>query len=99
MRTDNSTSLEPMNSLGTPASTFEKRPLARPRVRAWLGALAAVILAAVPCARADVVTDSNAKAAEIASRSPGTPPAVRTMAIVQVSVFEAVNAIFTRDAG
>jgi hypothetical protein len=54
------------------------------------------MLAAVPCARADVVTDSNAKAAEIASKSPGTPPAVRTMAVVQVSVFEAANAITGR---
>jgi hypothetical protein len=47
-------------------------------------------------ADADVVTDANAKAAEIASRFPGTPPAVRMMAIVQVSVFEAVNAITGR---
>jgi hypothetical protein len=43
-----------------------------------------------------VVTDSNAKAAEIASRNPATPIAVRTMAIVQVSVFEAANAITGR---
>src|SRR3989449_9011831 len=48
-------------------------------------------------ARADVVTDANAKATEIASRHPGTPPAVRIMAYVQVSVFEAVNAITGRD--
>ena len=47
-------------------------------------------------AHADVVTDANAKAAEITSRFPGTPPAVRMMAIVQVSVFEAVNAITGR---
>ena len=47
-------------------------------------------------ARADVVTDANAKATEIASRHPGTPPAVRIMAFVQVSVFEAVNAITGR---
>jgi hypothetical protein len=47
-------------------------------------------------ARADVVTDANAKATEIASRHPGTPPAVRIMAFVQVSVFETVNAITGR---
>jgi PAP2 superfamily len=42
------------------------------------------------------VTDANAKAAEIASRHPATPIAVRTMAIVQVSVFEAANTITGR---
>jgi hypothetical protein len=46
--------------------------------------------------QADVVTDANAKAADIASKHPGTPPAVRIMAFVQVSVFEAVNAISNR---
>lgn len=60
-----------------------------------------VIFAAVLCAggagaRADVVTDANAKAAEVASTAPPTPIAVRVMAIVQVSVFEAVNAITRR---
>jgi hypothetical protein len=55
--------------------------------------LAALTLAGAPRAHADVVTDSNAKAAEIASKHPATPPAVRMMAVVQVSVFEAVNAI------
>ena len=36
------------------------------RTRASIGSLAAVvILAAAPCAHADVMTDSNAKAAEI----------------------------------
>ena len=68
----------------------------RQRARAWIGPLAAVILAAASCAHADVVTDSNAKAAEIASRNTATPIAVRTMAIVQVSVFEAANAITGR---
>jgi hypothetical protein len=58
--------------------------------------LVAGMMLASPSARADVVTDANAKAAEIASRMPGTPPAVRTMAIVQVSVFEAVTAITGR---
>jgi hypothetical protein len=61
-----------------------------------IGSLAAAMLAGALCAHADVVTDANAKAAEIASKHPATPPAVRTMAIVQVSVFEAVNAITGR---
>jgi PAP2 superfamily len=56
----------------------------------------AVLLIGVSFAHADVVTDANAKAAEIASKSPATPPAVRTMAIVQVSVFDAVSAITGR---
>jgi hypothetical protein len=55
-----------------------------------------LLLVAVPAARADVVTDVNAKSAEIASRAPGTPPAVRLMAVVQVAVFEAVNSITAR---
>jgi hypothetical protein len=58
--------------------------------------IAAVLLIGVSFAHADVVTDANAKAAEIASKSPATPPAVRTMAIVQVSVFDAVSAITGR---
>ena len=62
----------------------------------WL--LAAVVLAGAPCVQADVVTDANAKAADVASKHPATPVAVRTMAIVQVSVFEAVNAITGRYA-
>ena len=59
-------------------------------------ALGALMLVGSASAHADVVTDTNAKAAEITSRFPGTPPAVRMMAIVQVSVFEAVNAITGR---
>ena len=62
----------------------------------WLAPLATVILATASSAHADVVTDSNAKAAEIASKIPGTRLAVRAMAIVQVSVFEAANAITGR---
>jgi hypothetical protein len=54
------------------------------------------LLAGAPGAGADVVTDANAKAADIASRHPSTPISVRMMAIVQVSVFEAVNAITGR---
>jgi hypothetical protein len=61
--------------------------------------LSAVLLApalGAPAARADVVTDANARAADIASKLPATPPAVRAMAFVQVTVFEAVNAITGR---
>ena len=54
------------------------------------------LLSGAPGARADVVSDANAKAADIASRHPATPISVRMMAIVQVSVFEAVNAITGR---
>jgi hypothetical protein len=66
------------------------------RTRTWIGLLVAVMLAGAAGARADVVTDANAKAAEVASKHPGTPIAVRMMAIVQVSVFEAANAITAR---
>ncbi len=58
--------------------------------------LVAVMLMGASSAGADVVTDANAKAADIASRHPATPVAVSTMAVVQVSVFEAVNAITAR---
>ena len=73
-----------------------RNPLTMQRARRWIRPLASVLLAATSCARADVVTDSNARAAEIASKIPGTPPAVRAMAIVQVSVFEAANVITRR---
>lgn len=62
----------------------------------WIAPLAVVLATASLSARADVVIDSNAKAAEVASRNPATPVAVRTMAIVQVSVYEATNAITAR---
>ena len=65
-------------------------------ISACISVLAAVILLGAPSAHADVVTDANAKAADIASKHPATPIAVRTMAIVQVSVFEGVNAIAGR---
>jgi hypothetical protein len=55
-----------------------------------------MILAVAPEARADIVTDANAKAADVVSRIPAPPITVRAMAIVQVSVFEAVNAISGR---
>ena len=58
--------------------------------------LAVLLLAAAPDVRADIVTDANAKAAETVSRLPAPPITVRMMAIVQVSVFEAVNAITAR---
>jgi hypothetical protein len=60
----------------------------------WL--VAVVILVAAPGAQADIVTDANLKAAEIVSRVPVPPITVRAMAIVQVSVFEAVSAITGR---
>jgi hypothetical protein len=55
-----------------------------------------LLLAGGPMAHGDVVTDANAKAADVASKHPATPIAVRTMAIVQVSVFEAVSAVSGR---
>jgi hypothetical protein len=61
-----------------------------------LSVLVTAILAFAPGARADVVTDANTRAAEVVSRLPAPPVTVRTMAIVQVSVFEAVNAITGR---
>jgi PAP2 superfamily len=66
------------------------------RTRGWIALLIAILLAGASGADADVVTDANARAAEIASRHPATPIAVRTMAIVQVSVFEATTAITGR---
>ena len=60
--------------------------------------LAVATLAGALGVHADVVTDANARAADIASKYPGTPPAVRIMAIVQASVFEAVNSITGRYA-
>jgi hypothetical protein len=67
-------------------------------VKLWIAGLvvALAIVSGALCARADTVTDANAKAAEIASKLPATPPAVRVIAYVQVSVFEAVNAITGR---
>jgi PAP2 superfamily protein len=65
-------------------------------IRTGIGLLAVVILAGAPGAYADVVTDANAKAADVVSRLPAPPVTVRMMAIVQVSVFEAVNAVTGR---
>ena len=47
-------------------------------------------------ARADAVTEANEKAAAIASAHAPTPIAVRTMAIVQVAVHDALSAISGR---
>ena len=68
----------------------------RALISAGLGLLAVVILAGAPGAHADIVTDANAKAADVVSRVPAPPVTVRAMAIVQVSVFEAVNAVTGR---
>jgi PAP2 superfamily protein len=63
---------------------------------AGIGLLAAAALVGAPSAHADVVADANARAADVVSRIPAPPITVRMMAIVQVSVFEAVNAITGR---
>lgn len=47
-------------------------------------------------AQSDAVTDWSEKAAQIATIEPLTPRAVRAMALTQVAVFEAVNAITHR---
>jgi hypothetical protein len=65
-------------------------------ISAGIALLAVMILASAPSAHADVVTDANAKAADVVSRLPAPPITVRMMAVVQVSVFEAVNAITGR---
>jgi hypothetical protein len=65
-------------------------------ISAGIGLLAVMILAGAPGAHADIVTDANAKAADVVSRIPAPPVTVRAMAIVQVSVFEAVNAVTGR---
>ena len=66
------------------------------KITGWIALLVLVMLAGVQVAGADVVVDANTKAAEITSKMPGTPPAVRAMAIVQVSVYDAANAITGR---
>ncbi len=68
------------------------------QMKHWIAALVLAIatLTGAAWTQADVVADANAKAADIASKLPATPPAVRVIAYVQVSVFEAVNAITGR---
>ena len=61
-----------------------------------LALAAATMLTLARVAHADVVTDANARAADVASTIPMTPVAVRAMAIVQVSVHDAVSAITGR---
>jgi hypothetical protein len=59
-------------------------------------AASAVMLLGCPVeARADSILEANARAVEIASTAPATPIAVRTMAIVQVAVLDAVRAVRT----
>jgi hypothetical protein len=65
-------------------------------ISAGIGLLVVLSLGGAPGAHADIVTDANAKAAEVVSRLPAPPITVRMMAIVQVSVFEAVNAVTGR---
>lgn len=72
-----------------------KHRLIRP-VAASLWVLCLGALAAVP-ARADVITDWNARSCDIlAEANLGTPPANRVMAIVQTAAFEAANAVTRR---
>lgn len=61
----------------------------------WLGAV--IVLGTTLAARADVVTDWNARAEAIAveKRMP-PPPNARVMAIMHIAMFEAVNAIERR---
>ncbi|HET7202074.1 MAG TPA: vanadium-dependent haloperoxidase [Steroidobacteraceae bacterium] len=63
--------------------------LARPIVCAC----ALVAVGAGSVARADVVTSTNERTAEIASKLTPTPFAVRAVAIAQVAVFAAANAV------
>jgi PAP2 superfamily len=60
-------------------------------------ALVAALCLAAPMAQADVVTDWNTTACEmaVAARQP-PPPSYRAMALVQTAVYEAVNAITKR---
>src|SRR5439155_23595220 len=88
MSADHTTSRSPLIKLrGTQGCSPEQTASLSQRARAWIGSLALALLAAAACAHADVVTDSNAKAAEIGTKIPSAPLAVMTMAIVQVSVF------------
>jgi hypothetical protein len=59
--------------------------------------LAVAVLLVGPMARADVVTDWNVKACDIVVEARlGPPPANRVLAIVNIAVYEAVNAITGR---
>src|SRR5712692_10312751 len=68
------------------------------RLETAVVALAVLLSGAARIAQADVITDWNDKACKIvASMGPGAP-GHRVMAVVQVSVFEAVNSIDSRYA-
>lgn len=71
-------------------------PIPGSRNRIGTAWLPVVVLALACDARADVVIDANARAAAIVSTVQATPIAVRAMAIVQVSVFDAVQSITRR---
>jgi len=67
----------------------------QPLLRAALAA--ALVAAPASAARADAVTDWNVRAGRIlVDAKAGTPPAIRTMAIVQTATYGAVNAITGR---
>jgi hypothetical protein len=64
---------------------------------AWIAALAIATLAFAPRARADAITDWNAKACEILVDGKLAPaPGNRALAITQTAVYEATNAITRR---
>src|SRR5262249_53769190 len=71
-----------------------------PTKSSWFcGALAALILSCPTAARADVVTEWNAKAEAIGLEKRLRPPTeARNMAILHVAMFEAVNAVERRYA-
>jgi membrane-associated phospholipid phosphatase len=69
------------------------------KTRARTFIAAALLAGSAMSAQADVVTEWNVKAGELVVEAKlGTPPANRTMAIVQTAVFEAVNGITRRYA-
>src|SRR5215471_6255295 len=64
------------------------------RIRGFVSAAAGIVLLFSPASRADTVTDWNQKAADIVAAAKLTPAgATRAMAVVQTSVYEAVNAV------
>jgi hypothetical protein len=67
------------------------------RIRGFVSAAAGIGLLFTPASRADTVTDWNQKAADIVAAAKLTPAgATRAMAVVQTSVYEAVNAVTKR---
>lgn len=57
-----------------------------------------VLMLLAPQVRADAVTEANAKACALVSQRTPPGPSRRTMALIQASVFEAVNAVTGRYA-